>query len=103
MIKTPQIGQTVFFFESGEIKSGKINYLFKIGEGKSGEKTIKFTNAVEIGYCFYRPFSEIYATEESAQKNQKNEISKTLKNLNKQILELSKKREKLASKLAGLI
>lgn len=94
MIKNPQIGQTVFFFEDCKIKSGKINYIFHV----SNE-----TLAVEVNRCYYRGISQIYPTQNIALKSLKNEISKTLKSLNKEIKQLSKKREKLASKLADLI
>ena len=97
MIKNPQIGQTVFFFEDGEIKRGKINYLFQNNVSKKSLKGVEIN-----GHC-YRQNSEIYPTEQLAQKNQKHEISKTLKSLNQEIKQLSKKRENLTSKLAGLI
>lgn len=94
MIKNPKLGQTVFFFEEGEIKIGKVNHIFQI---------FKNPPSVEIDNWYYRPKSEIFPTERLAKNNLKNEISKTLKALNKRIFELSKQREKLASKLAKLI
>lgn len=105
MIKNPQIGQNVFFFEDCEIKSGKVICLFKKQIRKTGEGKIcyKYPPSVEISYWYHRTVNQIFSTEQSAKKNLKHEISKTLKSLNKQILELSKKREKLASKLASLI
>lgn len=95
MIKNPQIGQTVFFFEDCKILEGKINHLFT--------KNYRYPAAVEIDFWYYRPNSKIYSSKELTQKNLKNEISKTLKSLNQEIKQLSKKREKLASKLASLI
>lgn len=95
MIGNPTIGQAVFFCFINEneldVLKGTISSIFYE------------TKSVEIGHWYYRKNSEIFPTEELAQKNLKNEISKTLKSLNKEIAELSKKRENLASKLAKLL
>ena len=90
MIKNPTINQKVYYFVGLEICKGSINHVYKE------------TGSVEVSNWHYRKTSEIFPTEESAEKQLPKEYAKAIKNLNKQIYQLSKKRENLASKLAKL-
>lgn len=89
MIRNPKLGQKVFFFENSKITEGTIN--------------TKFIGAVEIGYYHHRFNREIYKTKESAEKDLLKSYEEEIKSLNQQIFQLSKNREKLATKLAELL
>lgn len=95
MIKNPTHLQKVYFLEEDQIKSGQITYTFE------GDK--KTLPAVEISNWYHRFINQIYETKKEAQNAIPKEISETLKTLNGTIKLLSKKREKLASKLAKLV
>ena len=103
MIKNPTHLQKVYFLEEDQIKSGQITYTFEEEIRKTEGKRYKYPPAVEISNWYHRFITEIYETEQEAQNALPKEISKTLKTLNNTIELLSKKREKLASKLAKLI
>jgi len=91
MIKNPKLGQEVYYFVDLEIRYGKITFVYE----NSGN--------VEVVDWRYRRLKELFATKESAEKHLSKAYEKSLKTLNKEIFELSKKREKLASKLAKLL
>lgn len=100
MIKNPTVGQLVYFIEDESkdipyVSSGWINIDWSKEKGK--RKT------VEICHWYYRKHSEIFPTKESAEKYLPKAYEQALQTLNKQILTLSKQREKLATKLAGLV
>lgn len=91
MIKNPKLGQEVYYFVDLEIRYGKITFVYE----NSGN--------VEIVNWHYRRLKELFTTKESAEKHLPKTYEKSLKTLNKEIFELSKKREKLATKLAKLL
>lgn len=99
MIKNPTLGQLVYFVEDESkpipyVSSGRISIDWSKEKGQ--------VKAVEIRHWYYRKNSEIFSTKESAEKYLPKVYESTLKTLNKQILALSKQREKIATKLAGL-
>ena len=83
--------QRVFYFVDLDICQGPITRIYQD------------TGNVEILYWHYRKPSEIYLTKQSAEKHLHKAYAKALKTLNKQIADLSEKRENLASKLAKLL
>jgi hypothetical protein len=99
MIKNPTIGQLVYFIED---ESREIPYVSSGIVTIDWSKEIGKAKAVEINCWHYRKHSEIFPTKESAEKYLPKAYEKALKTLNKQIFDLSKQREKIATKLAGL-
>jgi hypothetical protein len=91
MIKNPTMRQRIFYFVNLDICQGPITRIYQD------------TGNVEILYWHYRKPSEIYLTKQSAEKHLHKAYAQALKTLNKEIAALSKKREKLASKLAKLL
>lgn len=85
MIKNPKVGQTVYYLHHLKPIKGVID-------------RIRTTYAVDVvsRYRSYLGNSEIFTSPQLA-------IQHALKDYNKQINELSKKREKLASRLAKIL
>jgi len=82
MIKNPKIGQTVWFIDwNQKVKRAKISWLYGSG--------------VQLNEHGYFLFEDIFETE-------KQTIQHALKTINKEIFQLSKRREKLASRLAKI-
>lgn len=85
MIKNPKIGQQVYYFHNLRPIKGIVN-----------QTVLGYAVEVDSQYRSFLGNNEIFATPQAA-------IKDALKKYNKQILNLSKKREKLASRLAEIL
>lgn len=82
MIKNPKIGQTVYYLYGREVFEDKVLAVYP--------------NSVQLNSFLYSDKQFLFKTEKLA-------IQYVLKIYNKEILDLSKKREKLASRLAEIL
>ncbi len=95
MIKNPKIGQPVYFLDGeNNVVRGKITQTYNsISSGSTG--------TVGINNFFYVSKGFVFSTKKDAETYKS--IKDELNNLNGQIQTLSKKREKLATKLAKIL
>lgn len=92
MIKNPKIGQTVFFVDDrGTVLKGKISQVY----------CSSLNGAVGVENFFHINKSFLFSTKKKAEEYHK--LTQNLKSLNKQIKNTTKKREKLASRLAEIV
>ena len=92
MIKNPKLGQTVFFVDDrGTILKGKLSQVY----------CSSLNGAVGVDNFYHIDKSFIFSTKKRAEEYYK--LTQNLKSLNEQIKNTTKKREKLASRLAEIL